>query len=63
MMAFICICIALTTVLGPVFHSGCQGCALQGWLGLSYHSVPALLISSHQHSVGSPRLWDAGMQA
>lgn len=30
---------------------------------VSYHSIPALLISSHQHSVGSPRLCGVGMQA
>lgn len=57
--------IAITTaaVRAPAFQSGYEGCALPGRFRVSYHSVPALLISSHQHSVGSPRLWAAGMQA
>lgn len=57
------IAIATAAVRAPAFQRGYEGCALPGRFGVSYHSVPALLISSHQHSVGSPRLWAAGMQA
>lgn len=62
-IALLRIAIATAAVRAPAFQTGYQGCALPGRCGVSYHSVPALLISSHQHSVGSPRLWAAGMQA
>lgn len=62
-IALLLIAIATAAVRAPAFQRGYEGCALPGRFGVSYHSVPALLISSHQHSVGSPRLWAAGMQA